>query len=146
VLVDGWSLVRFLHVTAAIIWVGGQLTLAIVVVPVVARQLAGSERSALMTATGRRFALVSMAGAIPVAIITGVALMVQRSVDAQMLTATAWGQTLLAKLGLVVVAIGLAGLHGVLAGAARPKAARVMSISGTVASLAIVLLATSLVP
>ena len=37
--VSGWSLIRFVHVLAAMGWVGGQLLLSVVVLPVLRQQL-----------------------------------------------------------------------------------------------------------
>ena len=59
--VDGWSLVRFVHVTAAMGWVGGQLLLSAVVLPVLRRQLEPAARGPLVHAVARRFALAANA-------------------------------------------------------------------------------------
>jgi len=64
----GWLAVRWLHVLAMALFVGGQLVLVVAVVPV----LRGSHRDALR-AIARRFGWASV-GALVVLIVTGVAL------------------------------------------------------------------------
>lgn len=44
--VGWWSLVRFAHVTGAVLWVGGQLALSLVILPLARRLLPRSPRTA----------------------------------------------------------------------------------------------------
>ncbi|MGH9275028.1 MAG: hypothetical protein ACRDZU_10310, partial [Acidimicrobiales bacterium] len=78
--VNGWSLVRFVHVTAAMGWVGGQLLLSLVVLPVLRAQLDAEARGPLVRVTARRFALVANAVLLPALLATGLALMWHRGV------------------------------------------------------------------
>jgi uncharacterized membrane protein len=55
--VTGWSLVRFAHVLAAMGWVGGQLALSIIVLPVLRGRLDATERAPLIREMARRFAI-----------------------------------------------------------------------------------------
>ena len=58
-----WELVRFLHVLALALFVGGQLMLVIAIVPVLRR-----EPDDVMLAVARRF---GMASAVPIAVLLG---------------------------------------------------------------------------
>jgi len=97
--VDEWTLIRFLHLLAIAFFVGGQLVLAVVVVPA----LRGQDRE-LMRDAAKRFGIGS-AVALAVIIATGAALAshLQRWSD----------PTLHAKLGLLVLVFVLTGLHTV---------------------------------
>jgi uncharacterized membrane protein len=68
---DGWTIIRFLHVLAMAFFVGGQLVLAAAVVPAVRR--AGGAAEAAMRPVARRFGIGS-AIALAVLIATGAAL------------------------------------------------------------------------
>ena len=139
-----WSVVRFLHVLAAIGWVGGQLTLSAVVVPAVrAHADAGPQRAALMRDTGRRFARLANFGLLPVLVVTGLALAGHRRIDFTDLGGSTYGRLFAAKLILVAASIVLAAAHGVLAG--RRRASRPLAMAGVGAAVGIVLFATALV-
>lgn len=141
-----WSLVRFLHVAGAIVWVGGQLTLAVVVTPIARRQLAPPELAALMRPVGMRFAAVANAVVLPALVATGIALAWHRGVTFDSFSFPGYGRTLGIKIGLAVVSVAAAALHGVLSVQGRRGPARVVATAGLGVSLAVVLLATSLVP
>jgi uncharacterized membrane protein len=143
--VDGWSIVRFLHVTAAMCWVGGQLLLTLVVLPVLRRHLDPASRGPLIRATARRFALVANAVLLPGLVVTGVALATHRGVTWGSFGHAGYGRLLGIKLVLVVASIALAGVHGVLA-LRRPRTARPLALAGLASSLGIVVFATALVP
>lgn len=143
--VDGWSLVRFAHVVAAMGWVGGQLLLSGVVLPVLRAQLEPAARGPLVRATARRFALVANAVLLPALLVTGIALAWHRGVTFGSFDDPGYGRLLGIKLVLVVASIGLAAVHGTLA-TARPRLARPLALTGLAVSLAIVVFATALVP
>jgi uncharacterized membrane protein len=143
--VDRWSLVRFLHVTAAMCWVGGQLVLSGVVLPVLRSNLDPTTRAPLIHATARRFALIADVVVLPVALGTGVALAWHRGVTPSTLTGPGYGRLLAIKLVLVVLSIVLATVHGILA-TRHPRTARPLAIGGLGVSLGIVVFATALVP
>ena len=112
-----WDAVRFLHIVALALFVGGQLVLVFSIVPV----LRGDERA--MTAVTRRFGVAS-AVAIVVLLATGAALASHFS---------RWqDETLQAKLVLVALVGVLIGLH-----IASPRS-RVISLSLTASSLVLV--------
>lgn len=141
-----WTYVLFVHVLGAIIWVGGQLTLSLVVVPVSRSQLPDEEqRLALLREAGRRYALVAVAIVLPLQVATGLALAFHQGVDGGSFGSGEWGQILSVKIVLVVVAVGLAALHGVLSARQRTRDAKVASYAGLLASLVVVLLGVALV-
>lgn len=145
-MIDGWAVVRFLHVLAAIVWVGGQLLLSAVVVPATRRTLAPGVRAALFRDVGRRFAALSNWGLFPVLLVTGIALAWHRGVTLGGLARPGYGGILGAKIALFGVAVVLALLHGIVASAGRSPASRALGISTLAVSVVIVLLATALVP
>jgi putative copper export protein len=98
-----WDTIRlFLHVLAATIWVGGQLTLA-AVVPVLRRFGAEVPRAA-----ARRFNLVAWV-AFAVLIVTGIWNIV--AVHSQISNEAGYRTTLIVKLAVVVVSGVTAALH-----------------------------------
>lgn len=143
--VDGWSLIRFLHVTAAMGWVGGQLMLSGVVLPVLRGALEPAERGPLVHATARRFAAISNFCLLPILLVTGISLAWHRGVTFESFRDPGYGRLLGIKLFLVVISVVLAALHGVLA-SRNPKSSRPLAISGLALSLGIVVFATALVP
>jgi uncharacterized membrane protein len=120
-----WTLIRFLHVVALIFFVGGQLVLAVAVVPAVRRH--GAPEA--MRAAARRFG-ASSAVALAVLIATGVAMASHLH---------RWGASVLhAKLAALVLVIVLTGLH-----VAAPNT-RALSWATLAASLVIVWLGVEL--
>lgn len=143
--VDGWSLVRFAHVVAAMVWVGGQLLLSGVVLPVLRGQLEPQARGPLVRVMAKRFALVANAVLLPVLLATGIGLAWHRGVTLGSFDDAGYGRLLGIKLVLVVVSVALAAVHGVMA-TRQPRLARPLAMAGLGSSLAIVVFATALVP
>ena len=94
---------RFLHVLAALVWIGGMLFVALVLVPVVRAQADPALRARLFHEVGVRFRAVGWA-ALLVLLATGLANLWMRPYLFT-LTRFQW------KLGLVIVALGLSALH-----------------------------------
>lgn len=69
-----WSLVRFVHVLGAVIWLGGQLTISALVLPAARRRLESADRAVLMRTLGMRFGIATVAVLIPLQVATGIAL------------------------------------------------------------------------
>ena len=116
----------FLHLLSAIIWIGGMLFLALVVVPT-SRGLPPSDRAALFGAVGRRFRAVGWA-CIAVLIVTGTVNSAYRGVTwANLFTAELWGSqfgtTLALKLGVVAIMLGLSAYHDFAVG---PRSIRIL--------------------
>ena len=143
--VNTWSHVRFAHVVAAMGWVGGQLVLSAVVLPVLRAEIDLALRAPLLRATGRRFALVANLVLLPTLLATGVAIAAHRGLTFGTLGEPGYGRLLGIKLVFVAASVVLAAAHGTLA-TRRPQIARPLAIAGLVSSLLIVVFATALVP
>ncbi|MEV1117101.1 hypothetical protein AB0I91_18670 [Actinosynnema sp. NPDC049800] len=144
-MIDIWTVVRFVHVTGAALWVGGQLTVLLIVLPPVRRLLGLTERASVLKAVGRRFAVITTAGFVPAQIAGGWLLAWHRGVTWQSLTEPGYGRVLVAKLVLFALVMVAASLHGIAQSRGRPQLARAMSTAALTGSLGVVLLATVLV-
>lgn len=143
-MIDLWAVVRFLHVLGAIIWVGGLLTITVVVLPPVYSVLAVADRAQLVRGVGHRFSLITWRVFIPLQIATGVALAYAHGVTWGSLLHPGYGRVLLVKVVLFVAVMAASTSHGYLQRRRRPKFARTASITALVGSLGIVFLATLL--
>ncbi|GIH81254.1 hypothetical protein [Planobispora longispora] len=139
-----WAVVRFAHVLSAALWVGGQLTVSLVVLPLARRLLDEQRRAQVMRAVGRRFGVFTGAVFLPVQLGTGVALAWRKGVTWESLGDPGYGRILAAKLALFCAVMVAAGLHGWATGAGRPALARAMAVTALVGSVGVVLLATAL--
>ncbi|MBB6347367.1 hypothetical protein ACWGH8_06180 [Nonomuraea muscovyensis] len=139
-----WSVVRFLHVLGAALWVGGQLTVSLIVLPLARRLLDGERRATVLRAVGRRFGLFTAAVFLPVQLGTGVAIAVRKGVTWASLLEPGYGRVLAAKLLLFCAVMLAAGLHGWASGTGRAGTARALAVASLVGSLGVVLLATAL--
>ncbi|KKW66272.1 MULTISPECIES: hypothetical protein [Mycolicibacterium] len=144
-MIDIWTVVRFLHVVGAIVWVGGQLTVTLIVLPPAHRLLSVPDRAQVLRNVGRRFALVTFAMFLPVQITTGVLLAVRHGVTWTSLSEPGYGRVLIVKVLLFAAVMVAASLHGMAQARRRPRAARTASIASLIGSLGVVLLATALV-
>jgi uncharacterized membrane protein len=116
----------FLHLLAALVWVGGMLFLALVAVPV-ARQRPQAERAALMDALGRRFRAVGWA-AVAVLLGTGLLNAALRGVSWESVVsgrffAGPFGQLLTAKVLAVLAMLALSAWHDFVVGPASTRSA-----------------------
>jgi uncharacterized membrane protein len=119
-----WELVRYLHLLALALFVGGQILLVVAIVPVLRDQ-----REELMLSVARRFGVAS-AVAIGVLLVTGIAMASHFS---------RWqDETLQAKLAVLVVVAVLTGLH-----IATPRS-RGISIALVASSLLVVWLGVAM--
>ncbi|GAA3970958.1 hypothetical protein FOF52_14655 [Thermobifida alba] len=139
-----WTVVRFLHVLGAALWVGGQLTVSLVVLPLARRGLDDERRGALLTAVGRRFGVLTAAFFLPLQIGTGVALAWRRGVTWESLLVPGYGRILAAKLALFAVVMLAAALHGAASSRGYPVLARILAVTSLVASVGVVALAAAL--
>ena len=141
-----WTVVRFVHVVGAIVWVGGQLTLALVVSPVLRAAAAGPAQVAVMRDIGRRFAAVANLVVLPLQLGTDLALAWHRGVVLDSLSAPGYGRALAVKLVLVAGAVAAAAGHGVVAARRLSDWQRPLALASLALSLGVVLAAVSLVP
>jgi uncharacterized membrane protein len=145
-MLTSWSLVRFVHVLSALTWVGGQLLLSLLLLPVLRRRLADQTRAPLTKEIGLRFGVFTIAVFLPVQVATGVALAVHRGVTLASLGQPGYGRTLAEKLTLFALVLLLSGGHGVAVGRGYDRLARALAVATLVGAVGIVLLATMLVP
>ncbi|TKB91885.1 MAG: hypothetical protein E8D41_10495 [Nitrospira sp.] len=120
-------LLVWLHVLAAVAWIGGMIFLSLVLAPLVRSRKALPEFMALFRSAARRFRFVVW-GAIAVLLSTGPVLLQQRGLS--LLNPVEWPQVLWMKLGLVGALLLLTATHDLLLGprvrkiSALPEGAR----------------------
>lgn len=139
-----WSLVRFVDVLGAVIWLGGQLTISALVLPAARRRLEAADRADLMRTLGMRFGVATVAVLIPLQVTTGVALAAHKGVTWSALAQPGYGRTLAGKLVAFVLVMLAAGLHGWANSAGRTVLARALAVASLLGSFVVVLLATAL--
>jgi uncharacterized membrane protein len=145
-IISFWTLVRFVHVLSAMVWVGGQLLLSLLVLPVLRRRLDAASRAPLTREVGVRFGVFTVAVFLPVQIATGIALAAHRGVTVGDLAEPGYGRTLGEKVALFAVVLLISGVHGVAVGRGQDRLARLLGIATLLGSVGVVLLATALVP
>jgi putative copper export protein len=138
--------VRFVHVLSATAWVGGQLLLSLLVLPVLRRRLDPAGRARIAREVGTRFGVFTVAVFLPLQIATGLALAAHRGVTLRSLAEPGYGRVLGGKVALFAVVLLVSGLHGVAVGRGQDRLARLLGIATLVGSVGVVLLATALVP
>jgi uncharacterized membrane protein len=144
-MVTWWTVLRFAHVLSAVVWVGGQLTLSTLLLPVLRSRLPADLRATLTSTIGKRFGLFTLALFLPLQVGTGIGLAARRHVTWASLGEPGYGRTLSAKLAVFAVVMLLSGLHGWAHGTGRGTLARTLALSSLAGSVVIVLLATALV-
>lgn len=143
--ITAWSLVRFTHVIFAALWVGGQLTFSLVLIPIIRRTLPESLAAGIRSTFGKLFGIFTLAVFLPVQAVTGYAIAVHHGVTWSSLLEPGYGRTLTAKLAVFVLVLLISGIHGYLHGSGRVRAARALAVASLVGSVVIVLIATALV-
>ncbi len=138
-----WGLV-FLHVMAAAFWVGGQLMLVVVVLPLLRRGLTPAQVRELSSAAGRRFAVVSNRVLLPLLVASGLGLAWLNGVRFGNLLADEFGRVLLVKAALVALVFALAAAHGGVARRFRGPGVRLLAMATLLISVAIVGLGVAL--
>ncbi|MFD8005348.1 hypothetical protein [Streptomyces mirabilis] len=139
-----WSLVRFAHVTGAALWVGGQLALSLVILPLARHLLAPEAKDRYTAAAGRRFGMLTGTVFLPVQLATGWAMAWHKGVTWASLAEPGYGRTLATKLALFALVMLAAAAHGIAHAKGRADLARALAVVSLVVSLGIVFLATAL--
>jgi uncharacterized membrane protein len=121
-----YQLSVFVHILSAIVWIGGMLFLALVIVPATRGQ-PPAERVALFSAVGRRFRTVGWV-CIGLLLVTGGVNTSYRGVTWEnVLTAELWGspfrRVLALKLGVVAAMLALSVYHDFVIGPRSVRAA-----------------------
>ncbi|MFF0112861.1 hypothetical protein [Streptomyces prasinus] len=142
--VGWWSLVRFAHVAGAALWVGGQLALSLVILPLARRLLDEEAKDRFTAAAGRRFGMLTGALFLPVQLATGWTMAWHRGVTWASLTEPGYDRTLAAKLALFAAVMLAAAGHGIAHSKGRAELARALAVVALTGSLGVVLLATAL--
>ena len=143
-MIDLWTLVRFVHVIGAALWVGGQLALSLVVLPLARRLLPDGQKAEFTASAGRRFGILTGALFLPLQLASGWALAWHGGVTWASLAEPGYGRTLSAKLLLFVAVMAAAAGHGIAHSRGHAALARALAVAALVGSLGVVLLATAL--
>jgi uncharacterized membrane protein len=111
-MINPWldTLVLWIHILAAISWVGGMIFVAFIVGPYVRRTFPPAGRAPLMAEIGKRFSYLGWS-AIVTLIITGIYNAVRFLGSWNALVETTFGHILLVKIGVVAVMICLSIAH-----------------------------------
>ncbi len=105
-----WSWIRWIHLVSAITWIGGQLFILVILLPIMRTALPRNERTLLFAQVGRRYAVVSWI-ALTLLVVTGFFNGQRRGIDWSRLPNSTYGQILLAKLIIVAVVIVITLVH-----------------------------------
>ena len=112
----------WLHVLAAVSWIGGTIFLSVVLVPVLRREPFASQRAMLIRTTALRFRAVVW-GSIATLLITGPMLLHQRGIP--IADPAGWPMVLSVKLGLVAILLLFTVTHDLIIG---PRVGRILQI------------------
>lgn len=113
-----WLLIRWIHVIAAVIWIGGNLILAMVIVPYFRKSLPPVQRIKLLTQIGKQFEPIVW-GCVIVLLFTGITNLFQIIDFSEPLSNEFVNnvmRTLFIKLILFVILVVLTGMHSFLFG------------------------------
>jgi len=139
-----WTLVLFTHIAAATFWVGGQLMLVFVMMPVMRRVARPELLGEMARLSGRRFAKVSNFGLFPVLVLTGILMAWHDGVRLHTVNTTSFGHVLEVKVVVVALVLGLAGGHGVAARRLSRRSVRSLALVTMALSVVILALAAAL--
>jgi uncharacterized membrane protein len=115
-------LLVWLHLLAAISWIGGTIFLSVVLVPVLKREPFASQKALLFRTIAMRFRVVVW-GAIAALLLTGPLLLHQRGIP--IADPSGWPMVLAVKLGLVAILLLLTLTHDLIIG---PRVGRIVQL------------------
>lgn len=130
------NLLLFIHLVAMTFWLGGQLFLTLVAVPVL-RSDGGDEHRRLTVAIARRYGTMSIV-ALMISIATGITMMVRLELDVEQLPALRHKLEVLGLMLVATVAHTIASTRG------NRRVSRITSIAGMLLTLGVVWFATQL--
>ncbi len=110
-----WVFILWIHLLAAVTWIGGMVIVSLVVVPVLASREPSSQHTELLRAIGERFSQVGWV-CIVVLVMTGILNLMHLAIPWDVLFTTRLGKLLIVKWGLVAGMIGLSIYHDFIAG------------------------------
>lgn len=109
-----WVFILWIHLLAAVTWIGGMVIISLVIVPVLASREPLSQRTELLRAIGERFSQVGWA-CIVVLVMTGILNLMHLAIPLDVLFTTRLGKLLVVKWSLVAGMIGLSIYHDFIA-------------------------------
>jgi uncharacterized membrane protein len=112
----------WLHVFAAVSWIGGSIFLSVVLVPVLRREQFASQKALLFRTIAMRFRVAAW-GAIVILLLTGPMLLHERGLS--IMDPSEWPMVLSIKLGLVAILLLLTMTHDLVIG---PRVGRILQI------------------
>jgi uncharacterized membrane protein len=115
-------LLVWLHVLAAVSWIGGTIFLSVVLVPVLRREPFASQKALLFRTIAMRFRIVVW-GSIATLLLTGPLLLHQRGIP--IADPAGWPMVLSVKLGLVAILLLFTVTHDLIIG---PRVGRILQI------------------
>jgi copper resistance protein D len=115
-------LLVWLHMLAAVSWIGGSIFLSVVLLPVLRREPFESQSAMLIRTTALRFRIVVW-GAIATLLLTGPLLLHQRGIPIS--NPAGWPMVLGIKLGLVAILLLFTVTHDLIIG---PRVGRILQI------------------
>lgn len=131
-----WSVIRWIHLLAAIAWIGGMLFIVLVLMPVLRSALPTTERTLLFARVGRRYGTLSWIS-LTLLVVTGFLNGERRGIRWTHLLDSDYGQTLALKLLLVAIVIVITLIHAIFFGpriTALAERARILDVDGTAGS------------
>ena len=112
----------WLHVLAAVSWIGGAIFLSVVLVPVLRREQFASQKALLFRTIAMRFRVVVW-GSIATLLLTGPILLHQRGIP--IMNPSGWPMILSVKLGLVAILLLVTMTHDLIIG---PRVGQILQI------------------
>lgn len=114
-------LIRWIHIIAAVVWIGGNLIIAMVIVPYFRQNLPPVQRIKLLIQIGKRFEPIVW-GCVGILFFTGLINVIVYFLSADLADASPFMRTLFIKLMLFVILVILTSLHSFVYGPKLAKA------------------------